>query len=261
VPPARSTRKRTQSIAGMSILVTDASGEVGSAIAERLARDGAKPIIHYGHDKQRADALLERIDGRGWIVQADLEDVQGATRLWGSAVSIAGRIHALVNCAEIRSRVDVDAKLADWHTAWRREFQVNVFAAADLCRAAISDFRAQGGGRIVNLANCAAQRGYSRDALPYGSSKAALVNLSKSIARSFGAEGILAVTVAPGWVQTSMANDFIDRHDKAAAIADIPIGAMAQVDEIAELVAFALSPSQRSLNGATLDANGGSYIR
>jgi NAD(P)-dependent dehydrogenase (short-subunit alcohol dehydrogenase family) len=118
-----------------------------------------------------------------------------------------------------------------------------------------------GGGTIVNMASRAGQRGYAADAMPYGATKAALINLTKSIARSFGADGIVAVAIAPGWVQTGMAEDFVAQFGKQAAVSDIPIGEMAQPSEVAELVAFALRPTQRSLNGATLDLNGGSYIR
>ena len=72
---------------------------------------------------------------------------------------------------------------------------------------------------------------------------------------------MVAVALAPGWVRTEMAEAFIAEHGEQAAVADIPTGAMATPDEVGELVAFALRPSQRSLNGATLDLNGGSYMR
>ena len=71
----------------------------------------------------------------------------------------------------------------------------------------------------------------------------------------------LAVALAPGWVRTSMAEAFIAQHGEAAALAGIPIGRMAEPAEIGELVAFALRPSQSSLNGAVLDVNGASYLR
>lgn len=97
--------------------------------------------------------------------------------------------------------------------------------------------------------------------MPYGATKAALANLTKSIARSFGADGVAAVNIAPGWVLTEMAEDYVAQHGMSAAVADIPIGKMATPSEVAELVSLVLRPSQASLNGATLDVNGGSYIR
>ncbi|CAN7588480.1 SDR family NAD(P)-dependent oxidoreductase [Pararhizobium sp. LjRoot235] len=251
----------SQSLDGQSILVTGASGGIGAAIVARLAAEGARPIIHYGRDRDRAEALLSRIGGRGWIVQADLSAPEGAFQLWQKTVGAAGRVHGLVNNAGIRTQISIEASPDDWKAAWQKEFQINFFAVADLCKEAIRHFMAHGGGRIVNMASRAGQRGYAADAMPYGASKAALVNLTKSIARSFGGDGVTAVAIAPGWVRTDMAEEFIATHGKAAAVADIPIGEMAAPEEVAELVAFVLRPSQASLNGATVDVNGGSYIR
>ncbi|MFK0309793.1 SDR family NAD(P)-dependent oxidoreductase [Pseudomonas sp. NPDC090233] len=252
----------TRALGGQVVLVTGASGGIGAAIVEQLAAEGARPVIHYSRDVQGALQLLQRIGGNGWTVQGDLSDETGPEQLWHAALDVSGgRIHAVVNNAGIRTEIPLDAPASSWREAWRREFQVNFFAAADLCREAVAHYRAHGGGRIINMASRAAQRGYAADALPYGSSKAALINLTKSLARSVASEGIVAVAIAPGWVRTEMAEQFIAQHGEAAAVADIPVGRMASPAEVAELVAFTLRPSQVSLNGATLDVNGGSYIR
>jgi NAD(P)-dependent dehydrogenase (short-subunit alcohol dehydrogenase family) len=243
------------------ILVTGASGGIGAALVKQLAADGARPVIHCARDVRSAGELLDQIDGRGWIVQADLSRDEGARTLWTQALAQAGRIHGLINNAGIRTEVAIDAPDEAWRAAWQQELQVNLLAAAELCRLAVLHFREHGAGRIANIASRAGQRGYSGSSLAYGATKAALVNLSKSIARSFGAEGITAFAVAPGWVRTDMAKAFVARHGEAAAVGDIPIGAMVEPEELAELIAFAFRPSQRSLNGATLDVNGGSYIR
>jgi 3-oxoacyl-[acyl-carrier protein] reductase len=250
-----------QPLAGQTILVTGASGAIGSAIVEQLATEGARPIIHYSADRDSAERLLDRIGGNGLVVQGDLAVQGGADLLWAEALKLAGRIDGLVNNAGIRTEVSIEADPSMWRAAWNKEFQVNFFSAVDLCREAVKHFRSLGGGRIVNMASRAGQRGYAADALPYGCTKAALINLTKSIAKSFGGEGVVAVAIAPGWVKTEMADQFVAQFGKAAAVSEIPIGDMAQPSEIAELVAFALRPSQRSLNGATLDVNGGSYIR
>jgi len=248
-------------LAGQTILITGASGGIGAAIAERLSAEGARPVIHYGRDREGAEALHRRLGGDGLIVQADLSGPDGAFALWRDALAAAGRIHAVVNNAGIRNEISIDADPADWRAAWQKEFQVNFFAAADLCKEALVHFKQNGGGRIVNMASRAGQRGYAADAMPYGATKAALINLTKSIARSFGRDGVVAVSIAPGWVRTDMAEDFVAKHGKEAAVSDIPIGEMAETAEIAELVAFLLRPSQASVNGATFDVNGGSYIR
>jgi 3-oxoacyl-[acyl-carrier protein] reductase len=244
-----------------TVLVTGAAGGIGAAIVQQLAAEGARVIIHYGRDQVAAEALLSEIGGNGFLVQADLSTQEGPFELWHQAVAQAERIDALVNNAGIRTEILIDSAQGDWKTAWQREFQVNFFAAADLCKEAITHFKANGGGRIINMASRAGQRGYAADYLPYGASKAALINLTKSIAKSFGPDGVVAIAIAPGWVGTEMAKNFISIHGKQAAVADIPIGEVAAPVEIAELVAFVLRKSQASLNGATLDINGGSYIR
>lgn len=246
---------------GRTILVTGGSRGIGAAIVESLAKDGATVLIHYGRDKAKAEDLLVRIGGKGSILQADFTDPKEPARLFAEAVRVAGRIHGVVNNAGIRSQVSIDASLDDWHAVWSREMQVNFQAAADISKEALLHFRQHGGGHIIMMASRAGQRGYAADALPYGVSKAALVNLSKSIARSFGHEGVVSIAIAPGWVRTEMAEDFVQQHGLAAAVSDIPIGRMAESSEVSDLVAFALRPSQSSLSGATLDLNGGSYIR
>lgn len=251
----------SSSLDGMNVLVTGASGGIGAAIVEEVARQGGFPLIHYGANRRAAEALLERIGGRGALVQADLFSLQGPRALWEGCLQRVSRVDAVVHNAGIRTEISLESDWNDWHAAWSREFQINVQAAADLNRLAIEHFSRHGAGRIISMASRAAQRGYSADALPYGVTKAALINMTKSIALSFGDRGIVAVCIAPGWVRTAMAEDFIAKHGEQAAVEGIPIGDIASPGEVAELVAFCLLPSQRSINGATLDINGGSYIR
>ena len=248
-------------LAGQTILVTGATGAIGQAICRSLVAGGARVVIHYGRNRTAAEGVLASLGGKGSVLAADLSLPEGATALWDAAVEAEGRITGLVNNAGIRSEVAVDAPLADWQAVWEREMRVNFLAAVDLTRAAILHFRQHGGGRIVNMASRAGQRGYASNAMAYGASKAALINLTKSVAQSHGHEGITSVALAPGWVRTEMAEAFVAQHGEAAALAGIPIGRMAAPKEIGELVAFCFRPSQVSLNGAVLDVNGGSYLR
>lgn len=244
-----------------TVLVTGATGAIGVAIATALAAEGARVVVHCTNNVSAGHMLAERCGNGSFCLQADLSDPAAPAQLWQAAIAPAGRIHALVNNAGIRSEVTVDDPLDAWQASWHKEMQVNFFAAVDLTREAVRHFRQHGGGRIVNMASRAGQRGYAANAMAYGASKAALINLTKSVAQSFGPENILAVALAPGWVRTSMAEAFIAQHGKAAALAGIPIGRMAEPAEVGELVAFAMRPSQTSLNGAVLDVNGASYLR
>lgn len=246
---------------GQSILVTGATGAIGQAICRALAADGARVVVHYGRNRAAAEALVKTLDGRGSCVPADLSDPAGPQALWSEAIAVAGRLTGLVNNAGIRSEVAVDAPMEEWQQVWAREMRVNFLSAVDLSKLAIQHFRANGGGRIVNMASRAGQRGYASSAMAYGASKAALINLTKSIAQSHGHEGVTSVALAPGWVRTEMAEAFIAEHGEAAALTGIPIARMADPQEIGEIAAFVFRPSQASLNGAVLDVNGGSYMR
>ena len=249
------------SLAGQNILITGASGGVGRVLVERVAALGARPVIHYAHNRDSAEELLASIGGTGLVVQADLADPLEATSLWTRSERACGRLHALINNAGIRATTHIEDHLTDWQRAWETDVRINLLAPADLCRSAISHFRQHGGGRIINIASRAAQRGYTEDHMPYGASKAGLINLTKSIARNFGKDGIIAIAIAPGFVRTDMAEDFIREKGREAAVGDIPIGEMVEPSELADLVALTLAGSQRSLSGATLDMNGASYIR
>jgi 3-oxoacyl-[acyl-carrier protein] reductase len=93
-------------LAGQSILVT------GALLVARLAREGVRPLIHYGRNQAAAQALLDNVGGAGWIVPGDLSDSRGPTSLWERALALDGRIHGLVSNAGIRSEIGVDADLA-----------------------------------------------------------------------------------------------------------------------------------------------------
>lgn len=247
-------------LAGQTLLVTGATGAIGQAICKALAAEGARVLIHYGRNHAAATALLSAIGGQGAVLCADLIDPAAPEALWTEAET-HGPVTGLINNAGIRSEIGVDAPMSDWQTVWDREFRVNFHAAADLTKCAIPHFRKHGGGRILNMASRAGQRGYSANAMAYGASKAALINLTKSVAQSFGGEGITALALAPGWVRTEMAEAFIAQHGEAAALSGIPVGRMAEPQEIGELAAFLFRPSQVSLNGAVIDVNGASYLR
>ncbi|MDW9581333.1 SDR family NAD(P)-dependent oxidoreductase [Sinorhizobium meliloti] len=248
-------------LAEQTILVTGATGAIGQAICCALAADGANVVVHYGRNRDAAEALVKMLDGRGWAVSADLSNPVGPQELWDQAIAAAGTLTGLVNNAGIRSEVAVDAPMDEWQQVWAREMRVNFLSAVDLSKLAIQHFRANGGGRIVNMASRAGQRGYTSSAMAYGASKAALINLTKSIAQSHGHASVTSVALAPGWVRTEMAEAYIAEHGDAAALAGIPIARMADPQEIGEITAFVFRPSQASLNGAVLDVNGGSYMR
>jgi NAD(P)-dependent dehydrogenase (short-subunit alcohol dehydrogenase family) len=120
------------------------------------------------------------------------------------------------------------------------------------------EMRLRGGGKIINIASRAAFRGETEFA-DYGASKAALVNLTRSLARACARDNIIATCVAPGFVDTEMARGEIERHGDEI-LAQIPVGRIASVDDVASAVLFLASPMADYLAGVTLDVNGGSYF-
>ena len=223
---------------------------------------GATVLLHYGRSEAAADALRDEIGAdRCHLIQADLEDPKAPAELWRSARDLAERIDVLVNNAGVFETAPVEAPLEAWHGAWSRVLQINLLAPAELCRHAIIDFRNWGGGKIVNVASRAAFRGEAPDQMPYGASKGALVTLTKTIARGFAGDGVLAFAIAPGFTETDMAIENVDDKTIERIVGEIPLGRMAAPEEIGDLVAFLCSDSVRHLTGATFDVNGASYLR
>jgi NAD(P)-dependent dehydrogenase (short-subunit alcohol dehydrogenase family) len=136
---------------------------------------------------------------------------------------------------------------------------VNVQAPADLCRAAIAHFRETGGGIVINIASRAGHRGDGLDHAAYAASKGAVLAMTKTYARALAAENILFYAIAPGWVETRMAPQDID--NRKLAVKDIPLGRVADPEEVAEMIAFLASGACPSATGATFDINGASYVR
>ena len=136
---------------------------------------------------------------------------------------------------------------------------VNVQAPADICRAAVAHFRDKDGGAVVNIASRAGHRGDGGDHAAYAASKGAVLAMTKTWARALSGEGIHFYAIAPGWVETRMAPEDIKK--RAEAVADIPLGRVAQPEEVADMVGFLLSGACPSAVGSTFDINGASYVR
>ena len=231
------------------ILVTGSTRGIGSAIVEALS--ARADVVGHG-----------RSDGPATI-GADLSDPTAADRLWDAALErLGGRIDVLVNNAGVFEPVAVDAALPDWQAGWGRTMQINLQASADLCRRAILHWRDRGtGGRIVNIASRAAYRGDSPAHWHYAASKAGMVGMTKSIARGFAAEGILAFAICHGFTMTGMAEDYLASRGGDKLLADIPLGRVAMPEEVASAAAYLALEAPASMTGAVLDINGASFVR
>jgi len=224
-------------------------------------------ILVTGSTRGIGAAIVDSLRGRAHVMghgsaDADLSDPAGAERLWEAAIARLGRIDVLINNAGVFEPVAVEATLDDWHAGWGRTMQINLQASADLCRRAILHWRERGtGGRIVNIASRAAYRGDSPAHWHYAASKAGMVGMTKSIARGFAREQILAFAVCPGFTMTGMAEDYLASRGGDKLLADIPLGRVADPAEVASAAAYLALEAPASMTGAVIDINGASFVR
>jgi 3-oxoacyl-[acyl-carrier protein] reductase len=232
----------------MNILLTGASRGIGTAAYDLLRTTGHNVA---GHSTRGSDDLIA----------GDLARPEAPRQVWDEAVKRLGSIDALVNNAGIYEGIADDAPDADWHAAWNRTLTVNLTSAADLCRLAIHHFKANGGGRIVNVASRAAFRGDSPQHWHYAASKSAMIGMTKTIARGYAADGILAFAVAPGFTVSEMTEDYLAGRGGAAIVADIPLGRVTSTDEVAEAIRWLATEAPAASTGSVIDLNGASYVR
>jgi len=231
------------------ILATGTSRGIGAAIATAFAADDVRLI---GHSTR----------GGNDAVAADLSDPEATRALWCDAMSrLDGRIDVLVNNAGIFEAAPIDQTDDAWLADWERTMRINLTASAELSRLAVLHFRETGGGRIVNVASRAAYRGDSPAHWHYAASKAGMVAMSKSIARGYARDNILAFAICPGFTMTGMAEDYLESRGGNALLADIPLGRVADPAEVAATVRFVALEAPPSMTGAVLDINGASYVR
>jgi NAD(P)-dependent dehydrogenase (short-subunit alcohol dehydrogenase family) len=232
----------------MNILLTGASRGIGAATFELLRSSGH---LVAGHSTR----------GGGDLIAGDLADPDAPRRIWEEAVARLGRIDALVNNAGIYEGVSEDSSDADWQAAWTRTLTINLTAAADLCRLAVQHYKANGGGRIVNVASRAAFRGDSPQHWHYAASKSAMIGMTRTIARGYAAQNILAFAVAPGFTVSEMTEEYLAGRGGAAIIADIPLGRVTSTTEVAETIRWLATEAPAASTGSVIDLNGASYVR
>ena len=233
-----------------NVLVTGATRGIGAAIAAGLRERGCAVLRHGS--KPAGDVLA-----------ADLAEPSAPQSLWDQALEAStGAIDVLVNNAGVFEANPVDASDIAWLDSWEDTLRINLTAAAQLSRFAIRHWQARGGGgRIVHIASRAGFRGDSPAHWHYAAAKGGMIALHKTIARAYAGDDILSFAIAPGFTDTAMADDYLLSRGGPALLADIPLGRVATPEEIARIAVFCALDAPPSMTGATIDANGASYVR
>lgn len=243
-------------LTGKTAVVTGASLGIGSAIAERLAADGASVVVNYSRSRDAAETLVKKIEAKGGTavaVQADVSKPAGSKKLFSEAKKSYGTVDILVNNAgvyEFKPLEDVDEAHFD------RQFNLNVKGLLFATQEAARQF-GDSGGVVVNLSSLAALTPPAGGSV-YSATKGAVDVLTKSFAAELGPRNIRVNSVSPGPVVT----EGYTAMEGAKAIESLsvprtPLGRMGQPSDIADAVAFLVSDDARWITGEVIPVTGG----
>lgn len=232
------------------ILITGARRGIGKAAATALDTPTTKLACHA---TQTGDHVT---------IAADFDEPGAASQTWSDALDqLDGRVDVLINNAGVFEASPIGQDDDAWRNDFERTMRINLTASAELCRFAVRHFQENSGGRIINIASRAAYRGDSPNHWHYAASKGGMVAMTKTIARAYAAENILAFAICPGFTMTGMAEDYLESRGGEQLLRDIPLGRVASPEEVAETIRFCTLDAPPSMTGAVLDINGASFVR
>jgi NAD(P)-dependent dehydrogenase (short-subunit alcohol dehydrogenase family) len=246
-------------------LITGAGTGIGRAIALRLARDGWGVAVNDVEPDRAATVATEvsAVGPRGVAVVADVGDRTDARRLVADAIEALGAVDLLVNNAGVcRLGAVVDFPESDWHAT----FRVNVDGVFFCCQAMLPHMVARGRGSIVNIASWSGKSGAAYFG-PYCASKFAVIGLTQSLAKEVAGRGIRVNAVCPGIVAGTEMRARVDAESRALGrptstdrVDWIPMGRLAESDDVAGVVAFLASDDARYMTGQALNVTGGLWM-
>ncbi|MER7007176.1 SDR family oxidoreductase [Dactylosporangium sp. NPDC000555] len=246
-------------LAGKTALVTGGSRGIGRAIAERLARDGARVGVHYGNNEAAAKetaSAIEAAGGQTFTVQAELGVPADAETLWAVFDTQADGLDILVNNAGVLG--DQAEIQSVTESGFDRVFAVNTRAPFFITQHGLP--RLRDGGRIINISTMLT-RGFAMPrSIAYAMSKGALDVLTTMLAKQLGPRGITVNTVAPGVIDTDMHQGRLVGDALAWLSSLSPMGRVGTPEDVADTVAFLASGDSRWITGQWIDASGGTLL-
>lgn len=260
---ARMREAHPEGPAGPSTAVVTGGGSprgLGREIALELGRRGwAVAVLDLDAAAAEETAALVRGLGRPALgLGADVSDPASVDAAFGRAEAELPPVEVLVNNAGISAPTRFQDISLD---EWRRMFEVNVVGTVVPTQRVLPGMRERGYGRIVNMSSVSAQRGGGIfGASHYSASKAAVLGLTKALAREVGADGITVNAVAPGMADTNITRGAMTAQRRDELAADTLLGRLAEPADVANAVAFLASPASAYVTGATIDVNGGTHL-
>ena len=240
------------------VVVTGASRGLGRAIAEEVARGGAKVVVNYSRSKEPAEEVVSHISengGEAIAVQADVSDAEQAQSLIDKAMEEYNRVDVLINNAGI----NIDRTLRKLSVDdWNKVIQVDLNSAFYTVHAVLPHMTEQGGGKIINMSSFVGEAGNIGQA-NYSAAKAGLLGFTKTAAKELARFGITVNSICPGFIETDMVASIPDEQ-REKLLKTVPLGRFGQPKEIARAVRFLVEDGDY-ITGQALDINGGVYIR
>ena len=243
-----------EGLEGAVVVVTGAAGGIGRSVAEAFAASGA--LVCAVDVDPAVEAVAGALPGDGHHgICVDLRDITGHADLVGGIVARHGRLNHLAHVAAVlRRRGDIDEITED---DWDFQVDINLKASFFLMREAARAIADAGGGSITAFTSQGWMTGGFGGSVVYAATKGGIVSMTRGMARTYAQRGVRVNTVSPGGVETSMMLGGLTDEALASFVAGIPLGRLAEPDELAGSVVFLASDHARYITGATINVSGG----